>query len=246
MSCVGAEGKQKLKSITNMKQLLKAQSLTFDNHIPNSHLEMDKNLHFHKEMSIPQDGKKMDVSGLFYLDKNEIEVRWENHDKISNDKIKNSLKKKLVKEINKAIKTQGAAYFLENIKKGLNSIFTSRSEQEKEKIWNTAFDNIMSSLGIDKEQKEIIRNENSDLFCLYLDGNDKNHKNKINEKIKICRSYSKNEFSRLDQYYEDNFKDPSVYYITANEHEKCIEMGELTPDDITKFRDKGFDLREKK
>lgn len=229
-----------------MKQLLKAQSLTFDNHIPNSPLEMNNDLHFHKKMSIPHNGISMKVSGSFYLNNNKIDVHWENHKKLPNDKQKDSLKDKLVKEINKAIKTQGAAYFLENIKKGLNSIFTNRSKQEKEKIWNTAFDNIMSSLGIDKEQKEIIRNENSDLFCLYLDGNDKNYKNKINEKIRICRSYRENEFPRLDQYYEDKFKDPSVYYITANEHEKCIEMGELTPDDITKFRNKGFDLREKK
>ena len=161
-----------------MKQLLKAQSLTFDNHIPNSPLEMNNNLHFHKKMSIPHNGKSMKVSGSFYLNNNKIDVHWENHKKLPNDKQKDNLKDQLVKEIKKAIKKEGAYNFLSNIKNNLNSIFTNRSEQEKEKIWNTAFDNIMSSLGINIEQKEIIKNKNSDLFCLYLDGNDKNYKKK--------------------------------------------------------------------
>lgn len=76
-----------------MRSLFNAQSLSFDNHIPNSHLKMDNSLHFHKNMTIPIKGQKRSVSGLFYIGIEKVDVQWENHSKISKKKDKDMLKK---------------------------------------------------------------------------------------------------------------------------------------------------------
>ena len=222
-----------------MRSLFNGQSLSFDNHIPNSHLKMDNSLHFHKNMTIPIKGQKRSVSGLFYIGIEKVDVQWENHSKISKKKDKDMLKNKLQSEIINAINRNGARDFFINIKKGLDSIFSV--DENKEKIWETAFDNIMSGIGLDKNQKKKIKNENNDLFCLYLSGQDNNYISTIREKINKCRIKGDNGLSN-EEFFNSNFSNPRLYYITADKNQKNIKIGELVSDDIKNYEEKGFNF----
>lgn len=219
------------------KSLLKGQELTPDNHHPNTPLEWDESLHVHKRVVVSNRGKKVAVSGSIYVAKNRaIGVSYDegqnNHRHINNNKEEEELRKRFTKEVCDALTNpEEATAFIENIREQVNKLSQEQGNQVAQGRMVEAFDNIMDAFGVSTNQKKIIRNNNNDLFFLYVDS--PQPMDYIGYLGIVVKWY--NRF-----YYFEELFEPGVYYATFIDGQ--LNVGEFSPYAALKYRLKGFPI----
>ena len=225
-----------------LKDLLVGQKLTFDNHHPNVEAKWDNNLHFHKSMTMEDQGKKVKVSGVVYVaNQRQVDVQWDlgnnKHKKIKDDRQASRLQKSLKDEVSDALKNDDdqSHAFLDNIWNHLKSINAGVKPEDIKSRFCEAYDNIMDALGISKDRKIEIRNQdkNKGFFSLYVDGNNQ---------IIDYQGYVKHAVVQYNRWHNDIEleRTPPIYFICY--FDKKLTMGELTPNQVSLFRHKGFRL----
>ena len=220
------------------KSLLKGQQLTPDNHHPNTPLEWDESLHFHKKVTVGDKGKKVGVSGSLYVTSNkEIGVAYDkggnNHGHICNKEEADGLREKFAKEVREALTDpEDATAFIKNIRDlvdnlshGLNDSLIAKKRMIE------AFDNIMNAFGVSTSQKKALRNDNNDLFLLYVDSP------KPMDYIRYL-SHVVIKYNRF--YHLMNLFEPAIYYATFLDGQLMI--GEFSPYAALKYRLRGFPI----
>lgn len=223
-----------------LRDLLKKQEISFDNHHPNTPIEWDDNLHFHKKMTVKgPKGKKVKVSGSFHVNNNMgVYVTYDSgntHKKIQDDKEREGLESKLKKEIGDIIENndEEARQFIKHVTDALDSISAGQNLEEVIKRKIMAFDNVMGALGISHKRKIELFDKNKDLLSIYIEA--------PSQKESIYGlNYLLEHYSQKYDYIE--IPGLSVYYIT-HDNNKGLTMGELTPYAYLNYKTKGFDLK---
>ena len=222
------------------KSLLKGQELTLDNHHPNTPLVWDEHLHIHKRVTLKNQGKKVAVSGSLYVGKNrEVGVTYDKggnaHGHISDEKEENILREKLRKEVRDALSDpEEASAFIKNLRGKIDELSRGQKDNVAKERMEEAFDNIMDAFGVNPRQKKILKNENDDLFLLYVDT--PKPMDYIGYLGFVVKTYNR-------YYYLDDLFDPAVYYATFLNGK--LNVGELTPYATLKYRVKGFRISRK-
>lgn len=224
------------------KDLLKKQELSLDNHHPNTPLEWDDELHFHKKITVCCEGEKTSVSGSFHLKKDRgVGITFDmgkSHHKIKNEKVREQLKKSLKKEIQDAMKdSQEARAFIKSVTSMVESLSSGQNGREIIKRKRQAYDNVMSALGIPVAKSVSLANSNEDLLSFYMDGPDSYFD--IDNLLYAIRLYQKHYHLHIDELNQIN----PIYYIIYENGK--LSLGELSPYAIVKYRHKGFRMSKK-
>lgn len=223
------------------KSLLKGQELKPDNHHPNTPLEWDASLHLHKKVTVGNKGKKVGVSGSLYVASGrEIGVAYDkggnNHGHIGNKKEADGLREKFKKEVRDALTDpEEATAFITNIKQQVDKLSQGQDNPllAKDRMIE-AFDNIMDAFGVSTTQKKTLRNNNGDLFLLYVDTHQMD--DYIGYLGYVVKTYNR-------YYYLEELFEPDVYYATFIDGQ--LSVGEFSPYAALKYRLNGFHISRK-
>lgn len=221
------------------KDLLKKQELTLDNHHPNTPLEWDDEVHFHKNMTVSFGGEKTSISGSFHLTKDRgIGVTFDkgkSHHKIKSAKERKQLETVLKKEIVDAMKDEQEAHaFIKSVIDLVKSFSSGQNEKEVKKRVKQAYDSVMSALGVSTARSVNLANTNGDLLSFYMDSPDGNFD--IEYMLYTLMFYQRN----YHAYVKDSYQ---IYYIVyMGGH---LSIGEFTPYALLKYRFKGFRISRK-